>query len=77
MPHIIVVFPTLTKAEPSAVDMEPEEKGKAEISGEKNKLYSASQRVFYLYSEWLVWILKALVHQVDSFLSREDKVKKH
>lgn len=37
MPHIIVVFPTLTKAEPSAVDMEPEQKRSTEISAEKNK----------------------------------------
>lgn len=38
MPHIIVVFPTLTKAEPLAVDMQSrEEKRNTAISGEKNK----------------------------------------
>lgn len=35
MPHIIVVFPTLTKAEPSAVEMEPRQKKNTDSRGEE------------------------------------------
>lgn len=75
MPHIIVVFPTLTRAEPSAVDMEPEQKKHMENSREKNEhnymFLTQTQKPIYLYSVWLVWILKAPVHQVDSFPSKK------
>lgn len=81
IPQIIVVFPIFTNAEPSAVDMDPEIKGKyrmcsqniplgLEISKSGFKTSSSSYQCSVLW----FWIQTAPVHQVDSFLSGSETI---
>lgn len=80
IPQMTVVFPTFTKAEPSAVDMDPEQRTSSHVDNRKNTVTHTCTPwirgwipVSHLCSVLWFWILTAPVHQVDSFLSEKRK----